>query len=631
MSLLIINNLTKTYGSKTLFEGLNTTIEPADKIGIIGINGTGKSTFLKIIADMESYDSGDIAKPKGLKIEYLPQQPDLRADFTILEQVFTTDHPQINAIKHYEDLQEELAANPSNQQLQDKIHKVTEEITRLDAWSIESKIKTILTKLKITNLKQRVGDLSGGMQKRVALACALISPCDLLILDEPTNHMDNDTILWLEDYLKNQKTALLMVTHDRYFLDRVVNRILELDHGKAYSYPGNYSHFVEKKAERREIANSMERKRQNLYRSELVWIRAGVQGRGTKQRARVNRFKELKHQNFSINDEKMDISVAHRRLGKKVVDIHGISKSYEQPLFSHFDYVIKKDDRIGIIGNNGVGKSTLLNIITKNIEPDNGFVDIGETVSIGYFTQHANMLSQEQKVIEFIQDIAEYVTTEDGTKISASQMLERFLFNSDMQWSQIGKLSGGEQRRLQLLSVLMTSPNLLILDEPTNDLDIETLKILENYLDDFNGIVITVSHDRYFLDRVCNMIFAFERTGIQTFTGNYTDYLAFKEEHGKDEKIVKAKSVEVKPKSSKSSIRKLTFKEKFELEGMEEDIEKLNEQLESIEAEITKCVSEYSKLQSLTEEKDMLELEILEKYERHELLLSIERGEVEKA
>ncbi len=621
MSLLLAENISKSYGDKTLFTGLGLVVENKDKIGLIGVNGTGKSSLLDILAGIEPPDEGSVTRTGEVHVEYLRQDPDMNPDHTILQEVFHTDTPLLNVVRSYEVVSAQLEKDPGNVKLQGEILKITDQMNAMDAWNFESKVKTVLTKLGVHDFDAKISTLSGGQKKRVALAGALVSPCDLLILDEPTNHLDNDTIQWLENYLLNLKTALIMITHDRYFLDRVVNRTIELDLSGLYSYDGNYSYFVEKKAERREMAATMERKRLNLYRSELAWIRAGVQGRGTKQKARIQRFQELKHTSYAVNEEQMEISVAHRRLGGKVLEIEGLAKAFDQPLFDNFSYVAKPGDRVGIVGANGAGKSTLLNILTGKLQADAGQIDIGSTVELGYFSQLSEEMDVSQRPIDYIRDQAEFVTTADGMKITAAQMMERFLFDKNLQWTRIDKLSGGERRRLYLLAILMRSPNILILDEPTNDLDIDTLKVLEGYLDDFKGIVITVSHDRYFLDRTCNMIWAFEPgPRVIQHVGNYSDYVVYREENLQVATKAKEKPADQKTQQTEKKKVKLSYKEKRELEELETTIPKLEDRLEQIEAEMVEYASSYGKLAELTEEKDAIEENLLFKLERLEEL-----------
>lgn len=626
MTLLSLENMSKSYGERVLFENLTITISDGDKIGLIGVNGTGKSTLLKIIAGFEISDSGSISYSKGMTIEYLPQNPDFDQDATVFEQVFKGNSEAMKLIRNYENALEAIDQDPTNSKLQDELMHLTNEMKAKDLWDLESQVKTILTKLGIPNFQQKLGELSGGQKKRVALAGALMMPCDLLILDEPTNHMDNNTIDWLENYLENRKGALIMITHDRYFLDRVVNRTFELDHGTLYSYPGNYSLFVEKKIERQSLENSLERKRLNLYRNELEWMKRGARARTTKQKARIQRFEVIENSAAQIDEDKINISVAHSRLGNKIIEIKNISKSFTDiPLIKNFSYIVLRDDRIGIIGDNGIGKSTLLNIILDKIEADDGFVERGTTVKLGYFSQESEDMPTHIRAIDYIKETAEYITTAAGLKISASQLMETFLFSKDMQWTPIARLSGGERRRLYLLKILISEPNILILDEPTNDLDIDTLKVLESYMDDFQGAIITVSHDRYFLDRTSKKIFAFEGEGkITEYAGNYSDYLEHKPEDiltTPSKKLIEkaATETDLRPKKPK-----FTFQEKMEFEKIDAEIEQLEEKLSSVEKALVTYATDFVRLQELSGEKERVEDELLEKLERQEYLMELD-------
>ena len=517
-------------------------------------------------------------------------------------------------------------SNNYDDNLNNKLISLQEKIDALNLWDLESEAKAVLTKLGISNFNQKVKELSGGQRKRVSLASALITPCELLILDEPTNHLDNDTIDYLEEYLNSRRGSLIMITHDRYFLDRVSNRIIELDKGRLFSYDGNYSTFLEKKMERLALEASMEEKRQNLIRKELAWVKRGAKARTTKQKARLQRFDELVNKDTYTPDEKMDISVGSTRLGKKIIEIHHISKKFDNKvLIDDLDYTIARTDRIGIIGKNGMGKSTLIKILNGEILPDSGHIEIGETVKIGCFSQDDSHMHPDMRAIDYVKEASDYIETADGTKISASQMCEKFLFNSTMQYSFIGNLSGGERRRLHLLRTLMLAPNVLLLDEPTNDLDIATLNILEDYLDEFNGIVITVSHDRYFLDRICNKIFAYEGVGkIHIFTGNYSDYSIYREIQGIEfkedvkESYEKTPSKKEKPKPSKKL--KFTYNEQREFETIDSDIEKLEHKIESLESDSIKFATDFVKLQEILNEKANAEAELEHKYERWEYL-----------
>lgn len=605
MNLLTVEGISKTFGDKIIFNNVTFGIDTGDKVGIIGINGTGKSTLLRIITGVENPDSGQIVKTNGLRIGYLPQTPEFDPNDTVLGQVFNSENPIIKLIKEYEQTIKCVEnSEPNSEKL---LYSLNDKMDAANAWNLESDAKTILTKLSLTNFYKKAGTLSGGQLKRMALARALITPVDLLVLDEPTNHIDNESIDWLEKYLAKYKGALLMVTHDRYFLDRVVNKTLEIDNSNIYSYSTNYSGFLEEKSTRDELAASSERKRQNFLRNELEWVRRGAQARSTKQKARLERFKEVNSmQSGKTSADEIEISVASSRLGRKTIIANNVSKSYDGVKYiDDFNYVILKHDRLGIIGPNGCGKSTLLNILTGSLIPDSGYVETGETVRIGLFSQHNNIMNDNQRVIDYIKDTAEYIQTADG-RVSASQMLEKFLFPPMMQWSPIGKLSGGEKRRLYLLKVLVEAPNILFLDEPTNDLDIATLSILEEYLDTFSGAVVTVSHDRYFLDKVVDRIFAFEGNGnIVQYEGGYSDYvkqIESKEIH--DEPIKKETSKSVKRSENKPL--KMTYAEQKEFENINEVIEKLENSISELENKMSSISSDYLKLQELTEEKDLL-------------------------
>ncbi len=615
MNLITLENICKSYSDKTLLENIKLTITDEDKIGVIGVNGAGKSTLLKIIAGMETSDSGDIIKMNGLRIEYLPQEVIYEAEDTVLEQIFKGSSEVMKVLREYESILHKLSLDGENTTLQKSLISLQSKMDALNGWQLESEAKRILTKLGINNFNDKMKVLSGGQRKRVALASSLISPCDLLILDEPTNHMDNNIIEWLENELRNRKSALLMITHDRYFLDRVANKIIEIDNGNIYGYMGNYSTFIEKKLERIELMQSLERKRQNLYRKELSWVKRGAKARSTKQKARLERFEEIKNSKIEIKDNKIDISTGSSRLGKKIINVENIYKSFgEKQLIKDFSYIATKEDRIGIVGPNGVGKSTLLNILSGRLEVDSGVLEFGDTVKLGYFTQENGEMNDELRVIDYIKKIAEFITTKDGIAISASQMLERFMFEGAMQYTPISKLSGGEKRRLYLLRILMESPNVLFLDEPTNDLDIDTLTILEEYLEEFNGSVITVSHDRYFLDKIANKIFTFEGSGkILEITGNYSDYKEYSElylsNEKKDENISKTKEIKNK-ESKKEKPLKFSYKEMKEYEEIDEKVEEKENELNEVEENISNAGSDFVLLQELLEKQSKIEEEL---------------------
>ena len=631
MNLLNVENISKTYSEKILLNNVSFGINEGDKIGIIGLNGSGKSTLLKIVTGRDEFFDGVITKGKGVRVEYLEQNSEFDADATVLQQIFKGDTPEMKLLMEYEELLEKISNNGFNEEDNNKLIKIQEKIDTLNLWNLESEVKVILNKLGITDYAMKMGALSGGQKKRVFLASALIKPCELLVLDEPTNHLDSDSIEWLEEYLNSRKGALLMITHDRYFLDRVSNKILELDRGNIYQYVGNYSDFLEKKAERLEIEAVSEEKRQKLIAKELQWVRRGAKARTTKQKARLQRFDDLVNQEYIAPKPSLEMSFIGTRLGKKIIELHDISKSYgEKNLINKFSYTILKEDRIGIIGDNGVGKTTLLNIIKGSIMPDNGDIEVGETVKIATFTQDDSHMDLSMKAIDYIKEGGEWIPTEDGSKISASQLAERFLFDGTMQYTMIEKLSGGERRRLHLLRVLMEAPNVLILDEPTNDLDIETLKILEDFIDEFVGVVIVVSHDRYFLDRICNKIFSFESKGlINIYNGNYSDYLINKEIKFLREKEEQTSKGENTKKNeyvkNKDERPKFTFKEQKEFENIYNDIEAIEMKIAEIEEEMNKNSSSYGLLNELDQEKTKLEEELLEKYERQEYLEGIAR------
>lgn len=580
MNLLTIENMTKSYTDRILFNNVNFSIEEGEKIGVIGVNGTGKSTLLKIVAGLEDTELGTVTKGNQVYIRYLAQNPVFQEEVTVLQAV-----------------------------LEDNTNKENE-------WSIESEAKSMLNKLGITDHSALIKHMSGGQKKRIALASTLLATADILILDEPTNHLDNEMSEWLEEYLKRRKGAVLMVTHDRYFLDRVSNRIIEIEKGNIYSYVGGYSEFLRLKAVREDMENATERKRQSILRNELAWISRGARARSTKQKARIERYEEMRQIDAPTKEENVEISSLSSRLGKKTIEVYDVCKSYgEKTLIKDFNYIFLKGDRIGIIGQNGCGKSTLLKIINGIIEPDSGYVEMGATVKIGYFSQENEYMDENLKVIDYVREGAEYIETVEG-KVTASQMLERFLFEGALQWSQIKKLSGGEKRRLYLLRILMEAPNVLILDEPTNDLDIQTMTVLEDYLDSFDGIVITVSHDRYFLDRVVKRLFAFESNGvIRQFEGSYSEYKEVNQPVSENEG---AKPVEIKTKTEKVRTQKLKFsyQEQKDYETIEEDVAALEESIEQLEKDITTYATDFPKLNKLMEQKAILEANLEEKMER---------------
>lgn len=594
MVLLTCENLKKSYTEKTLITDVSMSIHDEDKIGFVGVNGTGKSTLLKMVAGVLEPEGGQIIRNRELKIGYLAQNPPYEENLTVMQQAITYLRQAGSNVEEY-------------------------------------RCKAMLNKLGFDSYDEPMKNLSGGQRKRVAMAAVLAQESNLLILDEPTNHMDNDVIEWLEDFLKSYKGAIFMITHDRYFLDRVTNRIVEIDGGKLYSYEGNYDYYLEAKAAREDMELAAERKRLAIYKKELAWIRRGARARTTKAKGRIQRFEELEANKLVVDDSTLELNTVSSRLGRKIIEIENVSKAYgEKQLIRDFSYTVLRNDRIGIIGNNGCGKSTLLKIIMGEVEPDSGIVDKGETVKIGYFSQENEALDPNQRIIKFVEEIASNIKTKDGT-LSASQMLERFLFPPYMHSVKIGGLSGGEKRRLYLLSILMQAPNVLIFDEPTNDLDIDTLTVLEDYLDDFPGAVIIVSHDRYFLDRLTVRTFAFEENGhIGHYIGGYTDWQLQRKEQEKETAAKKEKDTTArKPKQKKL---KFSYHEQKEYETIEEDIAAMEERLSQLEQEMGQCGADFVKLTKLSEEKDELDMQLLEKMERWEYLENlaarIEAGEM---
>ena len=594
MNLLTMEHITKAYTDRVLLNDVAFSINENEKIGVIGINGMGKSTLLKVTAGIEPYDEGKISMGKQVKICYLPQTPEFEEGTTVLRAA------------------------------------IADNVNELNQWTIEADARSMLNQLGFYDYNEKVEHMSGGQKKRIALVNALLTSADILILDEPTNHLDNAMSEWLEEYLIGFRGAILMVTHDRYFLDRVATKIVEVDQGKLYSYPGNYSEFVKLKAERQDMALATERKRKSLLRTELEWLGRGARARSTKQKAHIDRIKAMQEIKDIQEEKRVVLDSVASRMGNKTIELENISKSYgNRKLISDYSYIFLKNDRIGIIGPNGCGKTTLLKIINGIVRPDSGTIEIGQTIRIGYFSQENEYMDASMKVIDYVKEVGEYVTTSDG-KITASQMLERFLFDGAMQWSKIEKLSGGEKRRLYLMRVLMSAPNVLILDEPTNDLDIQTLTILEDYLDHFDGIIITVSHDRYFLDRIVNRTFSFEGDGkIRQFEGGYSDYLIRKELEGLDtEMSLKGHAVATEGQSKKgeSSSKdtwkqrkpkfKFTYKEQREFETIDDDIAKLEEKLETLDAQIAANATNSVKLRELMDKKEEAGNELDEKMER---------------
>lgn len=575
--LLAAEHIEKNYGMKRLIRDASLYLDTGDKVGIIGINGTGKSTLLRVLARVEEPDSGTVQVFPNVQVSYMPQNPDMDADATVLEQVFRDLPSEYRTVAEYE-------------------------------------ARTMLTRLGLNDHDQKIGTLSGGQRKRVALASALIHPSDLLILDEPTNHLDMEMAAWLEDYLMRFHGGLILITHDRYFLDRVVNRIVELEDGVLYSYEANYARYLELKAERLEMEQAGERKRQAILRREYQWIMRGARARGTKSRDRIERYETLRDQDAPVERERVQMSALSGRLGRKTIELDHVTKAYgDQTVISDFSYILSRDDRIGVVGVNGAGKTTLLNLIAGRVQPDSGTVETGQTVRLGVFSQEGRELDPNARVIDWIRDISNRIETPEGT-FTASQMLEKFLFSGDLQHQFIGKLSGGEKRRLYLLSVLMEAPNVLLLDEPTNDLDVETLTILEDYLESFPGIVLAVSHDRYFLDKIAHSIFEVCRGGeVRQYTGNFSDYL---DKRVPAEKAERVKTEKAQKPVNKPQKLKFSFNEQREFDHIDEELEQLAAKIETCEQQIAGAANDYVKLQELLAQKEELERQQEYKMER---------------
>ena len=625
MSDFIVEKLTKSVGDKTVFKEISFIIHDLDRIGIIGVNGTGKTTLLDVVSERIGFD-GDVSpftKANGYKIAYLTQEPEFDDSKTVLDTVLSSDLREMALIREYETLMADYS-----EENQARLEKVMAEMDSLDAWSIESEVKTVLSKLGLSDLSQKVGDLSGGLRRRVQLAQVLLNDADLLLLDEPTNHLDIDTIAWLTNFLKSSKKTVLFITHDRYFLDNVATRIFELDQANLIEYQGNYQDYVRLKAEQDERDAAALHKKKQLYKQELAWMRTQPQARATKQQARINRFKDLKgevHQ--TINNDDLEINFETSRIGKKVVNFEHVDFAYEdgKQILSDFNLIMQNRDRIGIVGDNGVGKSTLLNLINGDLVPTAGVLDIGETVRIGYFSQQIKDMDESKRVINYLQEVADEVKTTVGTT-SITELLEQFLFPRSTHGTQIAKLSGGEKKRLYLLKILIEKPNVLLLDEPTNDLDIATLTVLENFLNGFGGPVVTVSHDRYFLDKVANKILAFEEGGVREFFGNYTDYLDekafFQEQAALLEKEKEQASVKVE--KVKEDKKRMSYFEKQEWATIEDEIADLEAKIEEIEAAMLENASDYGQLATLQRDLDAANETLLEKYERYEYLSELE-------
>ena len=625
MSDFIVEKLTKSVGDKTVFKEISFIIHDLDRIGIIGVNGTGKTTLLDVVSERIGFD-GDVSpftKANGYKIAYLTQEPEFDDSKTVLDTVLSSDLREMALIREYETLMADYSEDN-----QARLEKVMAEMDSLDAWSIESEVKTVLSKLGLSDLSQKVGDLSGGLRRRVQLAQVLLNDADLLLLDEPTNHLDIDTIAWLTNFLKSSKKTVLFITHDRYFLDNVATRIFELDQANLIEYQGNYQDYVRLKAEQDERDAAALHKKKQLYKQELAWMRTQPQARATKQQARINRFKDLKgevHQ--TVNNDDLEINFETSRIGKKVVNFEHVDFAYEagKQILSDFNLIMQNRDRIGIVGDNGVGKSTLLNLINGDLVPTAGVLDIGETVRIGYFSQQIKDMDESKRVINYLQEVADEVKTTVGTT-SITELLEQFLFPRSTHGTQIAKLSGGEKKRLYLLKILIEKPNVLLLDEPTNDLDIATLTVLENFLNGFGGPVVTVSHDRYFLDKVANKILAFEDGGVREFFGNYTDYLdekAFLQEQSTLLEKEKAQA-SVKVEKVKEDKKRMSYFEKQEWATIEDEIAELEAKTEEIEAAMLENASDYGQLASLQRDLDATNESLLGKYERYEYLSELE-------
>ena len=618
MSDFIVEQLTKSVGDKTVFSNISFIIHNFDRIGIIGVNGTGKTTLLDVISGRLGFD-GDVSPfstKNGYKIAYLTQEPEFDDTKTILDTVLSSDLREMVLIKTYETLMADY-----NEANQSKLEKVMAEMDSLDAWAIESEVKTVLTKLGLDDLSQKVGDLSGGLRRRVQLAQVLLTDADLLLLDEPTNHLDIDTIAWLTNFLKNAKKTVLVITHDRYFLDNVATRIFELASSQLTEYQGNYQDYVRLRAEQDERDAATLHKKKQLYKQELAWMRTQPQARATKQQARINRFNDLKADlSGTTQSTELEINFETSRIGKKVINFKEVSFAYpDKQILTDFNLLVQNKDRIGIVGDNGVGKSTLLNLINGDLQPTDGELEIGETIRIGYFSQLTKDMDENKRVINYLQEVADEVKTSVGTT-SVTDLLEQFLFPRSTHGTLIAKLSGGEKKRLYLLKILIEKPNVLLLDEPTNDLDIATLTVLENFLQTFSGPVITVSHDRYFLDKVANKILAFEKGHVREFFGNYTDYLDEKafEENAVIEQVKKASSQ--KSEKGKTKKKRMSYFEKQEWEVIEDDIAKLEETIETIETQMQENASDYGKLAELQRSLDDTNETLLEKYERYDYL-----------
>ena len=617
-----VENLTKSVGDKTVFSQLNFIIHPLDRIGLIGVNGTGKTTLLDVISGKAGFD-GDNSPFFGrndYKIEYLTQDPQFDGELSIMDAILSDDLPQMQAIKRYEQALIALTQDAMNPKLQETLSQVEAQMTAIEAWEVENQVKTVLSKLKLPDLTAQIKNLSGGQKRRVQLAQALLNPADLLLLDEPTNHLDVDTIAWLENYVKNSRQTVLFITHDRYFLDNLATRIFELDNGHLIEYQGNYQDYLQQKAENDERESAQHHKNKQLYKQELAWIRKSPQARATKQQARIDRFEDIKKdvQSVTTSDD-LTINVATARIGKKVINFDHVNFAYgaDKTILNDFSLIVQNTDRIGIVGNNGTGKSTLLNLISGDLAPDSGSVEIGETIKIGYFSQQIRGLDESKRVINFLQEVADNAQTSSGESISVVNLLEQFLFPRTTHGTLIEKLSGGEKKRLYLLKILLQQPNVLLLDEPTNDLDIATLTVLENFIQHYQGVVITVSHDRYFLDKVAKKLLVFYKGTITEVHKLYSDYLTDKLS---DEKIVAKTESKPVVKEKVVEKRRMSYGEKQEWATIETDIAALEEAIASIEAEMAENGADFTKLGDLQASLDDKNADLLAMYERYEYL-----------
>lgn len=617
-----VENLTKSVGDKTVFSKIDFIIHPLDRIGLIGVNGTGKTTLLDVISGKAGFDGDNspFFTRNDFKIEYLTQEPQFDENLSIMDTILSDDLAQMKAIKQYEQVLLALTEDPENETLQVSLSEVEAQMTAIEAWEVENQVKTVLSKLKLPDLTEQIKNLSGGQKRRVQLAQALLNPADLLLLDEPTNHLDVDTIAWLENYVKSARQTILFITHDRYFLDNLATRIFELDNGKLYEYQGNYQDYLQQKAERDERESAQHHKSKQLYKQELAWIRKSPQARATKQQARIDRFEDIKNEVNSVSSsEDLSINVATSRIGKKVINFEHVNFAFsaDKPILTDFNLLVQNTDRIGIVGNNGTGKSTLLNLIDGELTPDAGTVDIGETIKIGYFSQQIRGLDESKRVINFLQEIADNSLTSSGESVSIVNLLEQFLFPRTTHGTLIAKLSGGEKKRLYLLKILLQQPNVLLLDEPTNDLDIATLTVLENFIQHYKGVVITVSHDRYFLDKVVNKLLVFDKGTVTEVHSGYSDYLATKVADQKPNKQVAAVPV---VQVNDLERARMTYSEKQEWSTIEASISSLETDISTIEQQMAVHGSDFTKLGELQAALDLKNNDLLDKYERYEYL-----------